>query len=170
MPTYATKASDIQRRWYWVDAEGQILGRLASEVAALLSGKWKPVVCSHLDVGDHVVVTNAARVRTTGKKLLKKTYFRHSGYMGGQRYTGMRERMEQDPAEVVRDAIWGMLPHTRLGRKMIRKLKIYAGPEHPHTAQQPIPYRLGLHGRGFPGQAETAEPAPPAGGAGTEEA
>jgi large subunit ribosomal protein L13 len=156
MATYATKASDIQRRWYLIDAQGEILGRLASEVAAILRGKWKPLTCSHLDVGDHVVIINAGGVRTTGRKLYKKTYFRHSGYMGGQRYTGLRERMEQEPDEVIRDAVRGMLPHTRLGRQMIRKLKIYAGSEHPHEAQLPLPYKLGLHGKGFPAQSGDA--------------
>ncbi len=157
MGTYATKASDIRRRWYLIDAEGEVLGRLASEVAALLRGKWKPEFCTYLDVGDHVVITNASKVRTTGKKLLKKTYFRHSGYIGGERYTGLRDRLERDPDELIRDVVKGMLPHNRLGRQMIKKLKVYPGTEHPHEAQRPIPYKPGLHGKGFPGQAESEE-------------
>jgi large subunit ribosomal protein L13 len=163
MGTYATKASDIQRRWYVVDAEGVVLGRLASEVASVLSGKWKPEVCSHLDVGDHVIVLNAAKIRTTGNKLVDKSYFRHSGYIGGDRHTSLRERMGTQPAEVIRDAVRGMLPHTRLGRQMIKKLKIYAGSEHPHEAQKPIPLKMGLNGRGLPGLERNCVP-------GTEEA
>ncbi len=157
MSTYATKAGDIQRRWYVIDAEDAVLGRLASEVAALLRGKWKPITCPNLDVGDHVVVINAAGVRTTGRKLTKKTYFRHSGYLGGESYRSLRERMEKEPGEVIRDAVRGMLPHTRLGRQMIRKFKVYDGADHPHVAQQPIPYKLGLHGKGFPGQASEVQ-------------
>ncbi len=153
METYATKASEIQRRWYVIDAEGQVMGRLASEVAALLRGKWKPDFTPHLDVGDHVVVLNAAKVRLTGAKLIKKTYFRHSGYIGSERFVGLRERLDREPAELLRGAVRGMLPHNRLGRQMVRKLKIYAGTEHPHAAQRPIPYKLGLHGKGFPAQA-----------------
>jgi large subunit ribosomal protein L13 len=170
MDTYATKASEIVRRWYLVDAEGQVLGRMASEVAALLKGKWKAHTCAHLDTGDHVVVVNASKVRTTGKKLWKKTYFRHSGYVGSERHIPLRDRMEKHPDEVIRDAVWGMIPHTRLGRQMIRKLKVYADAGHPHEAQQPIPYKLGLHGKGFPGQDPQAETgaAPPA--AASEEA
>ena len=152
MSTYATKAGDIQRQWYLIDATDEVLGRLASEVAALLRGKWKPLTCPYLDVGDHVVIINASGVRTTGRKLQQKTYFRHSGYLGGDRYTPLRERMEKEPDEVIRDAVRGMLPHTRLGRQMIKKLQVYAGCEHPHVAQQPIPYKLGLHGKGFPAQ------------------
>jgi large subunit ribosomal protein L13 len=158
MRTYATKAGDIRRCWYLVDAEGQVLGRLASEVAALLRGKWKPETCPYLDVGDHVVIINASRIRTTGKKLWQKTYFRHSGYISGQRYTPLRKRMAREPAEVVRDAVRGMLPHNRLGRKMLRKLKVYAGGDHPHVAQQPIPLKLGLSGKGIPGQEGAAAP------------
>ncbi len=153
MATYATKAGDICRRWYLIDADGEVLGRLASEVAGLLIGKWKPLTCPYLDVGDHVIVINAEKVRLTGKKREKKTFFHHSGYLGSGRMVGLRERMERVPAEVVRDAIVGMLPHTPLGRQMVRKLKIYAGSAHPHEAQLPVPVQLGLHGKGYPGQA-----------------
>jgi large subunit ribosomal protein L13 len=152
MGTYATKAGEISRNWYLIDAQGAVLGRLASEVAALLMGKWKTNTCRHLDTGDHVILVNAAQVRVTGRKLDRKTYFRHSGYIGGVRRTTLRRRMEKEPDQVVRDAIWGMIPHNRLGRQMIRKLKIYAGADHPHAAQQPIPLKLGLHGRGYPAQ------------------
>ncbi len=158
MGTYATKAGDIQRSWYLINADGQVLGRFASEIASILRGKWKTETCPYLDVGDHVVVINAAKVRTTGKKLWKKTYFRHSGYIGGGRQTPLRVRMEKEPDEVLRDAVRGMLPHTRLGRQMIRKLRIYAGSEHPHEAQRPIPYKTGLHGKGFPAQGAGSKP------------
>ena len=160
MGTYATKAGDITRLWYLVDADGQTLGRLASEVAALLRGKWKPLTCPYLDVGDHVVVVNAEKFRLTGRKMVQKTYFRHSGYIGSGRLIPIRARLKKEPAEVVRDAIWGMLPHNRLGRQMIRKLKVYAGPDHPHEAQRPIPIKLGLHGKGYPGQEEAAQRPP----------
>lgn len=159
METYRTKASDIHRRWYLIDAEGQTLGRLASEVAALLRGKWKPEFTPHLDVGDHVIVLNAEKVRLTGNKMQEKTYFRHSGYIGGTKYTPVRERLEKEPGEVIRAAVKGMLPHNRLGRQMIRKLKAYGGPKHEHEAQRPIPYKLGLHGKGFPAQDAGSEEA-----------
>ena len=154
MQTYTTKASEIQRRWYLVDADDEVLGRLASEVAALLMGKWKTRTCPYLDVGDHVVVINADKVRLTGRKLQKKTFFRHTGWIGGVRVTSLRDRMQKEPDEVLRDAVKGMLPHSRLGRQMIRKLKVYAAPVHPHEAQQPIPLKLGLHGKGYPAQEE----------------
>jgi large subunit ribosomal protein L13 len=156
MGTYSTKASEITRNWYLVDADGQVMGRLASEVASLIMGKWKPITCDHLDVGDHVVIVNAAKVRLTGRKYERKTFFQHTGYLGSGRFESLRTRMEADPAEVLRDAVWGMIPHTRLGRQMIRKLKVYAGTEHPHVAQQPVPIQLGLHGKGYPGQADNA--------------
>jgi len=154
MQTYTTKAGEVHRHWYLVDAEGQVMGRLASEVAGLLRGKWKTRTCPYLDVGDHVVVVNAEKVRLTGKKLETHMFFRHSGWLGSGRTESLRHRMERDPAEVLRDAIWGMLPHNPLGRQMIRKLKVYVGPDHPHVAQTPIPIQLGIHGKGYPGQAE----------------
>lgn len=159
MGTYVTKAGDIRRRWYLVDAEGQTLGRLASEVAGILRGKWKPIYSSHLDVGDHVVIVNAEKIVLTGRKMSQKTYFRHSGHLGHEKLIPIRDRMRREPAEVVRDAVRGMLPHTRLGRQMIRKLQVYAGPAHPHTAQQPLPLQLGLHGKGYPGQEDSVAPA-----------
>ena len=143
MPTHATKASEISRQWHLVDAEGQTLGRMASEVAYLLRGKHKPNYVPYLDVGDHVVIVNAASFRITGRKMERKTYFRHSGYPGGAKFTTLAERMAKDPAEVVRAAVRGMLPKGPLGRQMLRKLKVYAGGEHPHEAQMPRPYKLG---------------------------
>jgi large subunit ribosomal protein L13 len=141
MATYATKASDIARQWYVVDAESQILGRMASDVAYILKGKHKPNYVPYLDVGDHVVIVNAAKIRLTGRKLEKKTFFRHTGYVGGVRWTTLAKRMQKHPSEVVRDAVYGMLPKGPLGRQMMRKLKIYDGPDHPHQAQLVKPFR-----------------------------
>lgn len=140
MATHATKASEIARQWYVVDAEGQVLGRMASDVAYLLKGKHKPNYVPYLDLGDHVVIINAGKIRLTGRKLEKKTYFRHTGYIGGVRWTTLGKRMEKEPAEVIRDAVWGMLPKGPLGRQMIRKLKIYVGSDHPHQAQMAKPF------------------------------
>jgi large subunit ribosomal protein L13 len=142
MATHATKASEIARQWLVVDAEGQVLGRLASEVAYLLRGKHKPNYVPYLDMGDHVVIVNAARFRVTGRKLEKKTYFHHTGYPGGARTARLADRMAKRPGEVIRDAVWGMLPKGPLGRQMIRKLKIYDGAEHPHEAQMPHAHAL----------------------------
>lgn len=153
MSTYATKAKDVQRRWFLVDADGATLGRLASEVAYLLRGKHNPLYVPYLDTGDHVVIVNASRVRLTGRKLEDKYYYRHTGYPGGARTTALSVRMASDPGEVVRDAIKGMLPKGPLGRQMIRKLRIYAGPGHEQQAQQPIPYPLGKAGKGVPAAA-----------------
>lgn len=151
MQTYATKAKDVQtRRWFVIDAEGQVLGRLASEAACLLRGKWNPLYVPYLDSGDHVIVVNAAKIRLTGKKLEKKVYFRHTGYPGGGRTTLLKHRMKTSPSEVIRDAVWGMLPKGPLGRQMIRKLRIYDGAKHDQTAQQPVAYSLGLHGKAMP--------------------
>lgn len=143
MATYATKASDITRSWYVVDADGKILGRMASEIAYLLRGKHKPNYVPHLDGGDHVVVINAAKLQVTGRKREQKTYFRHSGWPGGAKYTRLADRMKKHPGEVIRDAVRGMLPKGPLGRQMLRKLKTYDGPEHPHKAQMPRPFELG---------------------------
>ncbi len=138
MPTPTIPAKPEARTWYVVDARDYTLGRLASRVATVLHGKHKPIYSPHLDHGDHVVVVNAAQVQITGKKLGKKTYFRHTGYMGGGRIDTMSDMMTVRPEEVVRRAVKGMLPKTRLGRAMIKKLKIYAGPDHPHQAQGPV--------------------------------
>jgi large subunit ribosomal protein L13 len=137
MKTYTPKITDIQRRWLIVDAEGKVLGRLASEVAKLLRGKHKPMYSPHLDTGDFVVVVNADKVRLTGNKAENKTYFRHSGYMGGDRLVPFREMQERHPERIIDLAVKGMLPKNNLGRLMRRKLKVYTGPDHPHVAQQP---------------------------------
>ena len=152
MATTATKASEIARQWYVVDAEGLILGRMASDVAYLLRGKHKPNYVPYLDVGDHVIVVNAAKVRFTGRKLEQKTYFRHTGYIGGVKLATLGKRIAKHPSEVIREAVWGMLPKGPLGRQMIRKLKIYDGPEHPHTAQLAKPF--GMTQRRMPKTAE----------------
>ncbi|MBE0479757.1 MAG: 50S ribosomal protein L13 [Dehalococcoidia bacterium] len=135
MKTYSTKASDIERRWWVVDASGKTLGRLATDVASLLKGKHKPMYCPHLDVGDHVVVVNAARVRVTGNKLVQKMYYRHSQYPGGLKTTSLRKMLDENPTRVIEHAVRGMLPHNKLGNAMFKKLKVYAGPEHQHEAQ-----------------------------------
>lgn len=148
--TYATKAGDIQRRWFLIDADGAVLGRLASEVAGILRGKHNPLFTTHLDTGDHVVVVNASRVRVTGRKLEKKVYFHYTGYPGGGRFASLAQRMQKDPDDVIREAVRGMLPKGPLGRQMLRKLKIYKGADHPHTAQQPVSFELGKSGKNFP--------------------
>jgi len=138
MKTHVVKASQIERRWVLIDADGQVLGRLASRVADLLRGKGKPTYTPHLDVGDHVVVTNAAKVKITGRKPQEKVYVRYSGYPGGLKVKSMRDLLEKKPDDVVVRAVRGMLPHTKLGRQQLRKLRVYAGPEHPHEAQAPV--------------------------------
>ena len=139
MKTYTVKAGEIERRWYVVDAKDQVLGRLASSIATILRGKHKPTYSPHLDVGDFVIVVNAKDIRLTGKKASQKTYFRHSGYMGGDRQIPFRRMLERHPDRIIRLAVKGMLPKNTLGRAMLRKLKVYAGPEHPHEAQLPEP-------------------------------
>jgi large subunit ribosomal protein L13 len=135
--TYTPRQSEIERRWFVVDASGQTLGRLATQVAGLLAGKHKPLYASHLDTGDHVIVINAARVAVKGDKLNAKVYARHSGYPGGFRSETLAELLARRPEEVVRRAVKGMLPRNRLGAQQLRKLKVYAAAEHPHEAQQP---------------------------------
>ncbi len=137
MRTYVPKADEITRDWLVVDASNQVLGRLATEIATLLRGKHKPEFTPHLDVGDFVVVVNAKRVAVTGRKLEDKIYYRHSGHPGGIKSETLRERLEKYPERGIRAAVWGMLPKNRLGRHLLRKLKVYAGPDHPHEAQQP---------------------------------
>ena len=139
MPTYSPKASEIQRAWYVVDADGLVLGRLATEVARVLRGKHKPTFAPHLDTGDHVVIVNADKVVLTAGKAERKTVYRHSGYPGGLKAETFAHLLERRPEEAVRRTIRGMLPKTRLGRQMLTKLKVYAGPTHPHAAQQPQP-------------------------------
>jgi large subunit ribosomal protein L13 len=137
MKTYTPKAPDIQRRWWVVDAENKVLGRLASEIAQILRGKHKPMFTPHLDTGDYVIVVNAEKVKLTGTKPDTKAYFRHTGYMGGEKFIPIRTMLEKHPERVVDLAVKGMLPKNNLGRLMRRKLKVYAGPIHPHEAQQP---------------------------------
>jgi large subunit ribosomal protein L13 len=139
VPTYSPKASEIQRAWYVVDADGLVLGRLATEVARVLRGKHKPTFAPHLDTGDHVVIVNADKVVLTAGKAERKTVYRHSGYPGGLKAETFAHLLERRPEEAVRRTIRGMLPKTRLGRQMLTKLKVYAGPTHPHAAQQPQP-------------------------------
>ena len=139
MKTYTPKKGDIERRWYLVDADGQVLGRLATKVASVLRGKHKPQYTPFLDTGDHVIVINAAKVALTGNKLDNKIYYRHSGYTGGLKETTCKEMMEKHPERVVKMAVKGMLPHNALGRAMLKKLRVYAGPEHDQEAQKPEP-------------------------------
>lgn len=135
--TYVTKPEDVERDWYVVDASGQTLGRLASEVAQVIRGKHKPIYSPSIDVGDYVIVVNAEKIHVTGRKLDQKMYYRHSGYPGGIKEMTLGRMLEEHPTRVIELAVKGMLPKTRLGRKMIKKLKVYAGPEHPHQAQEP---------------------------------
>ncbi len=140
MKTYSAKTGEITREWYIVDAEGQTLGRLATRIADRLRGKGKPQFTPHIDTGDFVVVVNAEKVAVTGNKLDDKLYYRHSGYPGGLRVRTLREQLDRRPNEVLRKAVWGMLPHNKLSRRQITKLKIYSGPDHPHEAQSPRPF------------------------------
>src|SRR5438128_10123678 len=137
--TWNAKPAEVTRRWYLVDAEGQTLGRLATRIADTLRGKGKPAYTPHVDTGDFVVVVNAEKIRVTGNKLDQKRYYRHSGYPGGLRSRTLREQLDRRPEEVLRKAVKGMLPRNRLASAQLRKLKIYAGPEHPHAAQNPEP-------------------------------
>lgn len=139
MKTYTPRATDIEQSWWVVDADGQILGRLASRVASILRGKHKPQFTPHLDLGDYVVVVNAEKIAVTGQRLTQKMYYRHSGYPGGLREQTLEEVLAKTPDRVVRLAVKGMLPRNRLGRQVFRKLKVYAGPDHPHAAQRPKP-------------------------------
>jgi large subunit ribosomal protein L13 len=139
MKTQFAKKGEVERKWYVVDADGQVLGKLATTVASHLRGKHKPVFTPHVDTGDFVVVINAEKIRVTGKKAEQKVYYRHSNYPGGLKSETFKERLDQKPEEIIRDAVWGMLPKNRLGRTLIKKLKVYRGSEHPHTAQQPEP-------------------------------
>jgi large subunit ribosomal protein L13 len=135
--TWNAKPGEIERRWYLVDAEGKTLGRLATQIADMLRGKTKPQYTPHVDTGDFVVVVNAEKIAVTGKKLDEKIYYRHSGYPGGLKERPLREELRRRPTEVLRKAVKGMLPRNRLARQQITKLKIYAGPDHPHEAQNP---------------------------------
>jgi large subunit ribosomal protein L13 len=139
MKTYSAKPGEITREWYLVNAEGKTLGRLATQIADTLRGKRKPQYTPHVDTGDFVIVVNAEKIHVTGNKLDQKRYYRHSGYPGGLRSRTLREQLDRRPTEVLRVAVKGMLPKNRLARQQITKLKIYAGPEHPHEAQNPKP-------------------------------
>jgi len=139
MKTFVAREKDVAKQWHLVDATDQIVGRLASRIAMLLRGKTKPIFTPHCDTGDFVVVVNADKAVFTGRKLDQKIYYRHSGYMGGTKAATARQLMQSKPEEVLRKAVWGMLPKNSLGRRLLKKLKVYAGPEHPHQAQQPEP-------------------------------
>jgi large subunit ribosomal protein L13 len=140
--TWNAKPGEIERRWYVVDAEGKTLGRLATQIADMLRGKTKPQYTPHVDTGDFVVVVNAEKISVTGEKRQEKMYYRHSGYPGGLKSRTLNDMLERRPEEVIRLAVKGMLPKNRLARKQLTKLKIYAGPDHPHAAQQPKPLEL----------------------------
>ena len=137
MKTYTVKPGDITRQWYVVDAEGKTLGRLASHIATILKGKHKPIYTPHADVGDYVIVINADKIHVTGRKMRQKMYHRHSGYPGGLKSINLRDLLQRHPTRAIEFAVKGMLPKNRLGRKMFKKLKVYAGSDHPHQAQKP---------------------------------
>ncbi|GIV49503.1 MAG: 50S ribosomal protein L13 [Candidatus Kapaibacterium sp.] len=140
--TRSVRTDQVEHRWWVVDATGQTLGRLASRVAALIRGKHKPLFTPHVDCGDYVIVVNAEKVVLKGKRAEQKEYFRYTGYPGGARFENVADLLAQNPAKVIEHAVYGMLPKNRLGRRMRLKLKVYAGPNHPHQAQQPEPYEL----------------------------
>jgi large subunit ribosomal protein L13 len=140
--TYSPKPADVQRQWYVIDATDVVLGRLASHVATLLRGKHKPIYANHVDTGEFVIVINADKIALSGNKLEQKKAYRHSGYPGGLRSVSYGELMEKRPEKAVEKAVKGMLPKNSLGRKMAKKLKVYAGSEHPHQAQQPVPFQI----------------------------
>jgi large subunit ribosomal protein L13 len=142
MKTYSAKPGEVPQKWRTVDVEGKILGRVATQIADLLRGKTKPAFTRHVDTGDFVVVVNAEKIRLTGKKWTDKLYSRHSGYPGGLKRITAEAQRQKDPTFIIREAVWGMMPKTRLGRVQFKKLKIYAGPDHPHAAQQPEPYEV----------------------------
>jgi large subunit ribosomal protein L13 len=140
--TYTPKPADVERQWHVIDATDVVLGRLASQVAILLRGKHKPIYAPHIDTGDYVIIVNADKVSLSGKKLEQKKAYRHSGYPGGLRSVAYRDLLEKHPERAVEKAIKGMLPKTKLGRAMFSKVKVYAGPNHPHAAQQPVPFEI----------------------------
>ncbi len=142
MKTTVAKPAEVSRRWYLVDADGVVLGRLAAQVAHVLRGKHKPIYTPHVDCGDGVIVINAARVRLTGKKPSQKLYFRHSGYVGGAKLVPFKRMLERRPEFVIRRAVRGMLPKTALGRQMVKKLRVYAGPDHPHQGLATEPLKI----------------------------
>lgn len=140
--TFVAKEMETEKKWYVVDADGKVLGRLAAEIAKRLRGKHKPVFTPHADTGDFIIVVNAEKVRLTGGKLDQKIYYRYSGYIGGLKQISARKQLEKKPEELLRHAIKGMLPKNSLGRRQFKKLKVYAGPDHPHQAQEPEPLEI----------------------------
>jgi large subunit ribosomal protein L13 len=142
MRTYIPKKDDIEQKWWLVNADGRILGRLATEVADLIRGKRKPQFTSHLDTGDFVVVINAEKIRVTGRKLDQKKYYTHSGYPGGIKEESLKDLLARKPEEVIKKAVWGMVPKGKLGRSLYKKLKVYRGSSHPHEAQNPQEYKF----------------------------
>ena len=142
MKTFVTKPAEVERNWYVVDADGENLGRLASKIAVILRGKHKPIYSPSVDCGDYVIVLNAGKVTVTGRRLDQKVYYHHSGYPGGIKSITLRDQLEKHPTRPVELAVKGMLPKNKLGRKMLKKLKVYAGTEHPHLAQQPVDLEL----------------------------
>jgi large subunit ribosomal protein L13 len=142
MKTYQAKKEEVDHKWYLVNAEGKVLGRLSAELAKVLKGKNKPTYTPHLDTGDFVIVVNAGKVTLTGKKMKDKIYYHHTGYPGGIKEMNAEKLLTKKPTEMIRMAVKGMLPKTSLGRQMLRKLKVYAGPNHPHEAQKPVPLEI----------------------------
>ena len=140
--TYSAKRDELEARWYVIDAEGQVLGRLATQIATILRGKHKPTYTPHLNCGDYVIVVNAAKVDVTGNRLDQKIYYRHSQYPGGLRQETLRQALQKHPERVIERAVKGMIPHNRLGADVLLRLKVYAGPEHPHQAQRPVAWTL----------------------------
>ena len=135
--TFSLKASEVDKKWLLIDAEGKVLGRLATEIATILRGKNKPIFTSHLDAGDNVIVINAKKIVLTGSKAENKEYFKHSGYPGGEKFINIKKIMKDKPRFIIEHAVKGMLPKNRMGRKILKNLKVYAGPDHPHAAQKP---------------------------------
>ncbi|MCB9420772.1 MAG: 50S ribosomal protein L13 [Ardenticatenaceae bacterium] len=142
MKTFVTKPAEVERSWYVIDAEGQTLGRLATQIAVLLRGKHKPIYSPSVDCGDFVIVVNAEKIQVTGRRLEQKKYYRHSGYPGGLSEISLRDQLQKHPNRVIEAAVRGMLPKNKLGRKMFKKMKVYTGSEHPHEAQQPVVFEL----------------------------
>jgi len=142
MRTFIPKNEDIEKKWWLIDADGRVLGRLATEVADLIRGKKKPMFTSHLDTGDFVVVVNAEKIKVTGKKIDQKVYYSHSQYPGGLREDRLKDLLEKKPEDVIKKAVWGMIPKNKLGRAVYKKLKVYRGPHHPHEAQNPQEYQF----------------------------
>ena len=140
--TYSAKPTEVDRKWYVIDADGQVLGRMASEIAKVLRGKHKPQFTPHIDTGDFIVVTNAEKVALTGKKEVQKSYVSHSHYPGGVKIDHVKDLLKKRPERVIESAVWGMLPHNNLGRQLFRKLKVYTGSEHPHASQSPVEMKV----------------------------